>query len=309
MIYTIALNPALDKTVLSEHFETGRLNRVLTERSDPGGKSINVSRALAALSKKSILLGILGGQTGDRIADRLRAEGLDCDFAWSRSETRTNLKIVDPISSVVTELDEPGAPADPALLQQVRQKLLHRLERDDLVVFSGSLPPGAPAGLYRDWIKDCRAMGAHCFLDTSGEALALGLSAAPDFVKPNREELQLLSGRRLDTLGEVVEAGRALLWKGVKQAVISLGAEGALLLTGETVLYGTAPKVAVLSTVGAGDTMVAALLYSHLCGFTPEETLCASIAAATAKVVRNGTEPPLMSDIQSVLPRITIRKL
>ena len=309
MIYTVSLNPALDKTVQSEGFAVGRQNRVQTVQRDPGGKGINVSRALAVLGQKSILLGVLGGETGDFIADRLRGMGFDCDFTDGRTETRTNLKIVDPGTGTLTELDEPGGPLGEAVLETVHRKLLHEVARGDTVVFSGSLPPEAPPGLYRDWIADCKKAGAYTVLDTGGEALALGLEAAPDLVKPNRDELQSLCGRRLQSIGEAAAAADGLLQKGVRTAVVSLGAEGALLMTRDTTLYGKAPKIEALSTVGAGDTMVAMLLYARATRLTPAEALQAAIAAGSAKSVRRGTEPPLMPDIQALLPRVTVIEL
>ena len=146
-------------------------------------------------------------------------------------------------------------------------------------------------------------------MDTAGEALALGITALPDGIKPNREELQLLFGYRLSAPETVAESAWQLLNRGIPQVAVSLGAEGALLATRKTVLYAAAPPVTAANTTGAGDTMTAALVYAQLHGLSPEETLRFAVAAATAKVVRRGTSPPVMSDIQALLPRITIKAL
>lgn len=309
MIYTVTLNPAMDKTVQIECFAVGKVNRILSSRNDPGGKGINVSRTLAVLHQKSVIMGILGGHTGDLIADRLREEGFDCDFTFCEASTRINLKVVDPLLGVTTDINDPGAPAGAAVLDCAKQKLLHRLQAGDIVVLSGSLPAETPAGTYRDWIRECTALGAEIFLDATGEALALGLGAAPFCVKPNREELQALTGYRLDTTEAVAQAGWQLIHKGIRQAVISLGSEGALLITRDQVLHAVAPKIPAQSAVGAGDTMVAALIYAKLEALSPEESLRMAVAASAAKVIRAGTEPPAMADIQALLPKISIREL
>lgn len=309
MIYTVTLNPALDKTVQVECFAAGKVNRILSSRTDPGGKGINVSRTLEVLHQHSVVMGILGGHTGDLISDSLRESGFQCDFTWCQSETRTNLKIVDPILGVTTDINDGGAAVGENALTCARQKLLHQLQPGDTVVLSGSLPAGTPAAIYRDWILECRALGAEVFLDASGEPLALAVGAAPYCVKPNREELQALTGYRLDSVEDAAQAGWQLTNKGISQVVVSLGMDGALLITREKVLLGSVPHIPALSSVGAGDTMVAALIYCRTAELSPEESLRMAIAASGAKVMRSGTEPPAMPDIQALLPQVTVTEL
>ena len=179
----------------------------------------------------------------------------------------------------------------------------------DVVVLCGSLPQELPAGWYRDLTAECRKKGAAVYLDTAGEPLILGITAKPDCIKPNREELEPLYGYRLATTESLAEAAWQLLHRGVGQVVVSLGAQGALLATREAVLFAAAPTVTALNTTGAGDTMTAALIYARLHGLTPEETLRFAVAAATAKVVRAGTQPPVMSDIGALLPQVEVRSI
>ena len=173
----------------------------------------------------------------------------------------------------------------------------------------GSLPQELPAGWYRDLTAECRKRGAAVYLDTAGEPLILGITAKPDCIKPNREELEPLYGYRLATTESLAEAAWQLLHRGVGQVVVSLGAQGALLATREAVLFAAAPTVTALNTTGAGDTMTAALIYARLHGLTPEETLRFAVAAATAKVVRAGTQPPVMSDIGALQPQVEVRSI
>ena len=177
------------------------------------------------------------------------------------------------------------------------------------MVLCGSLPRDLPAGWYRDCITACRAKGARVYLDSAGEPLILGIEGQPDCIKPNREELEPLYGYRLESTEAVAEAAWQLLHRGVGQVVVSLGAEGALLATRRSVLYAAAPSVTALNTTGAGDTMTAALVYAGLHGLTSEDTLRFAVAAASAKVVRSGNQPPVMSDISALLPRVTVQAI
>ena len=151
MIYTVTLNPALDKTVEIPSFTTDGVNRITSIRTDPGGKGINVSKVVAALGSTSRALGILGGSTGQMISEALSGLNMTCDFLPVEGNTRINLKVVDPIAHTSTEINEPGVPVDPATLQSLLDHLLKLLRHDDIVVLAGSLPVNAPADTYRVW--------------------------------------------------------------------------------------------------------------------------------------------------------------
>ena len=139
MIYTVTLNPALDKTVEIPSFTTDGVNRITSIRTDPGGKGINVSKVVAALGSTSRALGILGGSTGQMISEALSGLNMTCDFLPVEGNTRINLKVVDPIAHTSTEINEPGVPVDPATLQSLLDHLLKLLRHDDIVVLAGSL--------------------------------------------------------------------------------------------------------------------------------------------------------------------------
>ena len=156
MIYTVTLNPALDKTVEIPSFTTDGVNRITSIRTDPGGKGINVSKVVAALGSTSRALGILGGSTGQMISEALSGLNMTCDFLPVEGNTRINLKVVDPIAHTSTEINEPGVPVDPATLQSLLDHLLKLLRHDDIVVLAGDLPVNAPADTYRVWGDACR---------------------------------------------------------------------------------------------------------------------------------------------------------
>lgn len=309
MIYTVTLNPAIDETLETEKLLPGGTHRILRQSRYPGGKGINVARTLRVFAEDCAALTVAGGATGQELAALLRQEELPCTVYAAPCPTRVNLKIVSRSDCLTTELNEPGSLGDTAPAEWLKAELLERLLPGDTVVLCGSLPRDLPAGWYRDCIAACRAAGAKVFLDTSGEALILGITAQPDCIKPNREELEPLYGYRLESTEAVAEAAWQLLHRGVGQVVVSLGDAGALLATRSHVLYAAAPAVTPANTTGAGDTMTAALVYAARHALSPEEALQFAVAAATAKVVRPGTQPPVMSDIQALLPRVTVRQL
>ncbi len=309
MIYTVTLNPAIDETLEVRQLLAGGTHRILSRARYAGGKGINAARALRVFAEDCTALTIAGGATGQQLAELLRQEGLPCTIYAAPQPTRVNLKIVSDADGITTELNETGFLGDTAPAGRLKAELLDRLKPGDTVVLCGSLPRDLPAGWYRDCITACRAKGARVYLDSAGEPLILGIEGQPDCIKPNREELEPLYGYRLESTEAVAEAAWQLLHRGVGQVVVSLGAEGALLATRRSVLYAAAPSVTALNTTGAGDTMTAALVYAGLHGLTSEDTLRFAVAAASAKVVRSGNQPPVMSDISALLPRVTVQAI
>ena len=174
MLYTITLNPALDKTVEIPSLTVDSVNRITTMRTDPGGKGINVSKVIDKLGGKSIASGILGGQTGQSILAALDKMNLESRFLFVDGETRTNLKIIDPVLHTNTDINEPGVTVSKEILDKLLEQLLSMISADDIVILAGSLPKGSPGDTYGVWIKAIREAGAKVFLDADGELLAEG---------------------------------------------------------------------------------------------------------------------------------------
>lgn len=309
MIYTVTLNPALDKTVEIPNFAVGNVNRITALRTDPGGKGINVSKVIDKLGECSTALGILGGNTGRAIADKLDQMGLNCDFLFTLGETRTNLKVVDPIHHTNTDINEPGFVVTEELLDNLLQKLVQKVQPGDIVVLSGSLPKGAPGNTYHKWISRCKESGAKVFLDADGAPLVEGLKARPFLVKPNNDELSRLMGRELSDMADLISAARALLAEGVEKVVVSMGGKGALYITLEETIYAEGLKVTVGSTVGAGDSVVAALAVAEDRGLTLEDAVVLSTATGAANVMCSGTQAAELSTIELLMPKVAYHKL
>ena len=305
MIYTVTLNPALDKTVQIPDFSVNAMNRISTIRCDAGGKGINVSKVIQSLGGESVAMGILAGHTGKQIENALTQQGISCRFLFTQGETRTNLKIIDPSRRTTTDINEPGMPVSEALLREIQDDLLNQLKNGDIVVLSGSLPMDAPQDLYQSWVVDCKEKGATVFLDADAARLAAGIQGKPHWIKPNLSELEQLAGKTLNTEEEIIAAGQAL---GLPWVVVSMGQDGALFLHEGKVYKGWGIPVSVGSTVGAGDSMVAALAYGADKKLDTEEILPLAMATAAANVMCDGTQAADMEQIQKLLPQAKVER-
>ena len=310
MIYTVTLNPALDKTVEIPSLTVDSVNRITAMRTDPGGKGINVSKVIKKLGGESTATGILGGATGRAISSALEAMGIKTGFWFVEGETRTNLKVIDPVNHTNTDLNEPGVTVSEEILNGLLQELLLEVNEGDIVVLSGSLPKGSPKDTYAVWVRACKKAGAKVILDADGELLAEGLKASPYRIKPNNHELSALIGEKLETPEELEKAARDLMKKHtIAKIVISMGGAGALYITEEETLYAEGLKVPVKSTVGAGDSVVAALAISEETGKSLEDTVRLSTATGAANVMCSGTQAAEYDTIKTLIPKVIFRRL
>lgn len=259
MIYTITLNPAIDKAVVVENFRTDEVNRVSKVHLDPGGKGINVSNMIKKLHGQSVAVMVVGGHNGEMLTDMLDLMDVTYKAIPCKGETRINIKVFDPIRKTFTDINEAGPEIGSQELRAISDYLEMHLQEKDLMTLAGSIPLGVPTDIYAQWITLAKKKGAKVILDASGQALVKGIEAQPYLIKPNQEELEAYFKRPLKTDADVAECGRMLTSKGIGHVVVSQGAQGSMLITGDRVGKISPVKVAVKSTVGAGDSMVAAI--------------------------------------------------
>ncbi|MCD8159053.1 MAG: 1-phosphofructokinase [Clostridiales bacterium] len=311
MIYTVTLNPALDKTVEIPKLTIDVMNRITVMRTDPGGKGINVSKVIDKLGGKSVAVGILGGHTGESILSAVKKMGIETDFEFVEGETRTNLKIVDPVLHTNTDINEPGVTVSEEVMNKLLEKVPGKVKEGDIVILSGSIPKGTPKDIYAQWIKICKGKGAKVFLDADGEQLEIGLAASPYLIKPNNHELSALLNQKLETPKELESAAKELMKKyGIGKIVVSMGGEGALYVTNEKTIYAEGLiKVPVGSTVGAGDSVVAALAVAEEKGLSLEETVKLSTATGAANVMCSGTQAAEYDVIEGLIPKVVYRQI
>lgn len=310
MIYTVTLNPALDKTVEIPSLTVDAVNRITSMRTDPGGKGINVSKVIQKLGGASVAAGILGGDTGRAILSALTEMGLTTLFHFVDGETRTNMKIIDPDNHTNTDINEPGVTVSEEILEKLLEELLAKVTKEDIVVISGSMPKGSPKDTYYTWTKAFREKGAKVILDADGDLLKAGLKASPYLIKPNNHELGALTGRALETPEEIAETAAELMKEyGIGKVVVSMGGDGAVYVTKDKTIYAEGLKVPVGSTVGAGDSVVAALAVSEEEGKTLEETVRLSTAVGAANVMCSGTQAAEYEVVETLLPKVVFRTI
>ena len=309
MIVTVTLTPALDKTVILPDFQVDQVNRIQSLRLDAGGKGINVSKVLRSLGTDSLATGILGGGTGRFIEEKLREADIACDFAWVPQDTRTNLKVVDPVRHTNTDINEPGSQVSAAVLESVFQKAAAAAGPGDIVVLAGKAPSGADPDIFGLWIRRLQALGISVYLDADGDLLAEGVKACPALVKPNDQELSRLMGRELQDIPAVAEAAAELLRRGVGTVAVSLGGDGALFAAAGQMLRGRGLKVQVQSTVGAGDSMMAALAHGAQKGMPFRDTCALALAVSAAAVTTPGTQPADAETVQTLLEQVVLEEL
>ena len=309
MIYTVTLNPALDKTATVENLRLDSVNRISELRVDPGGKGINVSKVVRELGAKTVAIALLGGHTGTMLRNMLAELGIECKVLEVEGETRTNLKIKDPALKTNTDINEPGPEVTDEQLRGMLDGLVGEVGGGDIVVLSGSLPRGAAADTYKVWVAALKKTGAKVYLDADGDKLVRGIEAKPDLIKPNEIELGAMMGRTLDADEKIVEAARELIDGGLDRVMVSMGGAGALYVARDVTIKANPVKVPVGSTVGAGDSVVAALAYAQDKGLSLEDTMRLAMATGAANVMQSGTQAAPRELVDSLIDKVVVTKL
>jgi 1-phosphofructokinase len=311
-VITVVLNPALDHTIEVAGLQIGAVNHALRMQVEAGGKAINVASCLADFGVSAAVTGQLGRDNAALFEALFQRKKIANHCHLLDGLTRINTKLVDTVSGETTDLNLPGPALTPAmaanLLEQVLQRLDRSLEGVRWVVLSGSLPPGMPLDAYATLARRAQAAGAAVALDTSGAPLKIALAAGPQMVKPNRHELAELVGEPLATREALVAAARALLNgpHAPETVVVSLGGDGALFLTREQALHTHPVKVAVTSTVGAGDAMVAGLVAARLENLPLVETARLATAFSASKLTRLGPHLPPPDQVRALARQVAV---
>ncbi|WP_169085192.1 1-phosphofructokinase [Paenibacillus sp. PL91] len=308
-IHTVTLNPAVDKTVTVENFSFGELNRIKTIRTDAGGKGINVAKVLHRFLVPVKALGFQAGHEGKVILEKLREQGIPSCLIEAEGETRTNLKVVDERTQQTTELNEAGFSPSEVLLEEFVQRFELNLSEASLVVLGGSLPPGTPVDYYQRLIELANRKGIRTILDADGEALARGIEAVPFALKPNIHELEALFDTTYTTDEQIVSAAQMLIRKGISYVMVSMGSEGSILVSEREAIRAKPFPITPLSTVGAGDSMVAAMAYSFLSHKSLEDIARWTSAAGTVTASKSGTEVCTLDEVQNKLGLIDISRI
>ena len=261
MIYTITFNPALDYISQVENFEIGKINRTQTEKILPGGKGLNVSIVLKNLGIESTALGFVAGFTGEELKTDIEQRGIKTDFVKvEKGLTRINVKIS---SKEETALNGNGPEITNEDIKQLLEKI-DNIKSDDTVILAGNIPKCINNNIYEIICKKLEQNKVRFIVDATKELLMNVLKYKPFLIKPNKEELEETFKEKIETKEEIIEHAKKLQKMGAQNVLISLGGEGAILVTSENKEYFiNAPKGKVLNTVGAGDSMVAGFVAGY----------------------------------------------
>ncbi|MBI2939208.1 MAG: 1-phosphofructokinase [Chloroflexi bacterium] len=309
MIFTVTLNPAVDRVVAVDELVIGDANRVKQARTDPSGKGVNVSRVIRELGGESVAMGFVAGSLGRFIEASLNELGIRDDLLHVPGQTRTNLAIVEEKHHRHTIINEPGPPIEPRHFAELKARLRRQLRPRDWVVMAGSLPPGIPTTAYAELIDLARAIGCETVLDADGEVLARGVESRPTLIKPNLRELQRLMRRRVQADDEVLAAATELRARGTLNVVVSLGAAGAIAIGDDEAWRAIPPRIIEVSALGAGDAMVAGLTLCLSRGEGLMAGLQLGTAAGAATALTPGTELCHREDVDRLLPEVRVERL
>lgn len=311
MIITVTMNPAIDRTAYIDWIKEGELNRIGHTETDAGGKGINVSKVLNVLDEENVAVAMVGGDTGRLLRNRLESAGIRTDLIEISGPTRINEKVVEE-SGRMTEFNEPGPLLRPEELAAFQDKLLSYAGKGNLFILSGSVPRGVNTYYYKELIQLLHEHESAVLLDSDGSLFKTGMEAHPDIIKPNSRELLTyfgLSPKHAILEDELLELSVRLQAQGQKMFAISLGKSGALFCSGSSMIRCPGLSIDANSPVGAGDAMVASLAYGWQHQLPLEETARLAMAASAGAATTRGTQPPDLSVIEALKPKVELLQL
>lgn len=278
MIYTMTFNPSIDYVIFTNDFKIDGLNRATATYKFAGGKGINVSRVLKTLDVESTALGFAGGFPGKFIADTLNNSAIQSNFIEVDEDTRINVKLK---TGQETEINAPGPHITSAQFEQLLQQIKNTTS-EDIVIVAGSVPSSIPSDAYAQIAQITAQTGAKLVVDAEKELAESVLSYHPLFIKPNKDELEVMFNTTVNSDEDVIKYGRLLVDKGAQSVIVSLGGDGAIYIDKEISIKAVNPQGKVVNTVGSGDSTVAGMVAGIASGLTIEKAFQQAVACGTA---------------------------
>lgn len=309
MIYTVTLNPGIDKEYSVPEIRENQVLRASSVKTDIGGKGFNVSRMLINLGCTSTAMGFIGGYTGELLRKGLENLGIVTDLVEIEAESRTNISIVDAQNKKYIKVNEPGPLIKSSEIERLITKVMQSVKPGDWWIFSGSLPQSVPDEFFAQMITMISEKGANTVLDSSGIPFRLGCQASPFLIKPNLTEAILMSGKKADNLQQSIDMIPFIHNIGPQNVVISAGEEGALLSNGAEIWIGKPPVILERNPVGAGDAMLAGIVYSLTCSQPLPQAFKFGLACGSAAASLPGTAMPDQDGVADLLNQVVINPL
>ncbi len=306
MIVTVTPNPVLDRTLTVSRIVLNEMSRALRTREDWGGKGFNVARALRALGTPSVVMGFVGGATGDKVASGLQSLGISTDLTPISGETRTNFVITDAVGEQYIKVNEAGPRVEGQEVSALVERAAARAQPGDYWALCGSLPPGVPSDIYARLIDRIQSCGARALLDASGEPFRLGLEAKPFMIKPNVLEAGAYLERPIENPTAMADAVDGFLELGIEVVALSLGADGLMLASREVHVWARPPSVRARNPVGAGDALVAGLLWALSAELSLRDVARWGVASGTAAAMREGVAVGRRDEIEALYPQVQL---
>lgn len=315
MIVTVTLNAALDRTVRVPNFQVGGRHRADASLSLPGGKGVNVARALKLLGQPVIATGLAGGRTGTYIIEELTSQGILNDFVRIADESRTSTAVIDPTSGLQTEINEYGPSVTPGELDVLVDKIRYLSKGADVFVLAGSLPRDVPPDYYETLLRELRRQRMVTAVDTTGPLLRAALAGEPGVVSPNVREAEEIVGHEFSDEADLVAAAETLTQMGAESALIH-HEDGCVARIRASDVKGGQSYVArlprrtdVVSTVGSGDSFLAGYLSARYGRRPPEAALALAVACGAASTQKFGAGVFDPADVEALMRRVEVERV
>jgi 1-phosphofructokinase family hexose kinase len=312
MIITVTLNAALDKTLEVPNFTPGRRHRTVDQTTMPGGKGVNVARAIKRLGQPVIATGLAGGATGTRIVQALSDEAILSGFTRIREESRTNTAVLDPTTNQHTEVNERGPSVSPQEIELFREKLLYLAKGASMCVFAGSLPRGVETDVYAGLIREVKRLGVTTIVDTDGEPLRLAVRAEPDVICPNELEGEELVGHEFNDVADRAHAVAEMTRLGSREVLMTVpdGCYAQVIEDGTPAIYRVrVEEQEARSSIGSGDAFLAGYVAARYAGRTPVECLRYGVACGAESIQHFGAGLLDPFKVDRLLPDVEAERL
>ncbi|MBR3837395.1 MAG: 1-phosphofructokinase family hexose kinase [Clostridia bacterium] len=306
-IVTLTLNPAFDTHVSLDSLVLHHENFATVLSTDAGGKGVNISRALTANGEENLAVIITGAENESAFIQKLKEDGLSCSTVSVPGRIRENMTVHEK-SGKETRISFDGFSCEKKVLDRVGDAV-GQVDENTTVTLTGSNPVGFSVSDVTELLRAWKEKGAKIVIDSRSFTPADLVAFGPWLIKPNKSEAAAFAGHDVRNVEDAAKTALAFHQKGVENVLISLGPEGAVLACKEGLLYATAPDIPVISTIGAGDSMIAGFVSAASHGLCVEDTLIRAVAFGTAACIQNGTRPPLPRDVQKIQKQIQVTKL
>lgn len=307
-LITITLNPAFDVHCYAEDFKPYHENLATVTEREAGGKGVNISRALSVNHIKNTALIVTGAENRADFISLLNKDSIEYCEIQLEGRIRENITL-HTNNAPETRISFAGFDTNNSLLALVEEKLASSLEGGDIVTFTGRVPSGIDMEEVKAFLKRLQAKGARLVIDSRSFSKDDLLEMTPWLIKPNEEEISVYLEREINGFDSVLDGARELCSRGIENVMVSLGAEGALLVREDGCFVACPPKIEAVSTIGAGDSSIGGFLAAAYMGESPEGMLQRAVAYGSAACMSAGTRPPLPEDVESIYSRIELKRI